>query len=72
MAVFAVSIAILLGSAKLFTQAAESIGARLGLSSFVIGVVIVSVGTSLPELVASVVAVQSGKSEVVPGNLLGS
>jgi cation:H+ antiporter len=69
---FAVSITILLWSAKLFTQAAESIGALLGLSSFVIGVVIVSVGTSLPELVASVVAVRGGNSEVVSGNLLGS
>lgn len=71
-ALFSVSITILLWSAKRFTQAAESIGTLLGFSSFVIGVVIVSVGTSLPEMVASVVAVKSGNSEVVPGNLLGS
>lgn len=70
--VFAVSIVILLWAAKHFTQAAETIGELLGLSSFVIGVVIVSVGTSLPELVAAVVAVRGGNSEVVPGNLLGS
>jgi cation:H+ antiporter len=71
-ALFSISITILLWAARLFTQAAESVGARLGLSSFVIGVVIVSVGTSLPEMVASVVAVRSGNSEVVSVNLLGS
>jgi cation:H+ antiporter len=71
-AVFLISLFVLLWSAKVFTQSAERVGSLLGLSSFVIGVVIVSVGTSLPELVASVVAVRGGNSEVVAGNLLGS
>lgn len=70
--IFLVSLLVLLWSARVFTQSAERIGALLGLSSFVIGVVIVSIGTSLPELVASIVAVRGGNSEVVVGNLLGS
>lgn len=70
--IFLVSIFFLIASAKFFTQAAEAIGLYFGLSSFVVGIVIVSVGTSLPELVASIISVRSGQSEIVAGNILGS
>lgn len=42
------------------------------MSPFVVGILIVSVGTSLPELVASLISVQSGTSEIVAGNVLGA
>jgi cation:H+ antiporter len=71
-AVFVGSVAVLIGSAKWFTNAAEKIGRRAGLSAFVVGVVIVSVGTSLPELVSSILATRAGESEIVSGNILGS
>jgi cation:H+ antiporter len=70
--IFAVSLAVLILAARFFTKSAEIIGLALGMSPFVIGVLIVSVGTSLPELIASIVAVQGGSSEIVMGNVLGS
>jgi cation:H+ antiporter len=69
---FAASLALLLVAAHFFTGAAERIGLALGLSPFVVGVMIVAVGTSLPELVASVLSVRAGTSEIVAGNVLGA
>lgn len=69
---FAASLALLLIAAHFFTGAAERIGLALGLSPFVVGVMIVAVGTSLPELVASVLSVRAGTSEIVAGNVLGA
>lgn len=70
--VFIASLAVLLTAARLLTVSAERVGLALGMSPFAIGVLIVSVGTSLPELVSSIVAVQSGTSEIVSGNVLGA
>jgi cation:H+ antiporter len=72
LALFAASLAVLLAAARAFTHSAERIGFALGLSPFTVGVLIVSAGTSLPELVASVVAVNRGTSEIVVGNVLGA
>jgi len=69
---FGASLALLLIAAHYFTGAAERIGLALGLSPFVVGVMIVAVGTSLPELVASVLSVRAGTSEIVAGNVLGA
>ena len=70
--IFAGSLALLLIAAQFFTGAAERIGLAFGLPPFVVGVLIVAVGTSLPELVASLLAVRAGTSEIVTGNVLGS
>lgn len=70
--VFAASLALLVTAARLLTRAAESIGLALGMSPFAVGVLIVSVGTSLPELVTAVLAVRGGTSEIVAGNVLGA
>jgi cation:H+ antiporter len=70
--VFAGSLALLLISARLFTRSAERIGLALGLSTFMVGVIIVGVGTSLPELVSGLIAVRQGVSEIVSGNVLGA
>jgi cation:H+ antiporter len=72
LAAFGVSLAVLLAAARAFTSSAERIGLALGMSPFAIGVLIVSAGTSLPELVSSIVAVASGTSEIVVGNVLGA
>jgi cation:H+ antiporter len=70
--IFVVSLATLITAARFFTNAAEVVGLALGLSPFAVGVVIVSVGTSLPELIASIVAVSKEVSEVVSGNVIGA
>ena len=72
LAVFSLSLTVLLVAARSFTVAAERIGLALGMSPFAIGVLIVSAGTSLPELVSSVIAVSRGSSEIVVGNVLGA
>lgn len=69
---FASSLTALLVTARLFTSGAEKLGLFLGLSPFTVGVLIVSTGTSLPELLASLIAVSRGSSQVVLGNVLGA
>ncbi len=70
--VFAASLAVLVKSSDFFTDAAEKIGLLLGLPSFIIGVTIVAIGTSIPELVSSLVAVAEGSSSIVVSNVVGS
>ena len=70
--IFVLSLATLIKASDLFTDSAEKAGLILGLPPFVIGVTIVSIGTSLPELVTSILAVTSNASEVVLSNVVGS
>jgi len=64
--------AVLVFAADVFTNAAERIGLYLGVPSFIVGVTIVAIGTSLPELVSSLVAVAAGAPEIVVANVVGS
>ncbi len=70
--VFIISILLLILASKYFTKAAERIGLSLKMSPFMVGVVIVSVGTSLPELISGIIASVNGHSEIVIGNVLGA
>lgn len=70
--IFLVSLFVLIKSSDYFTDYAEKVGLFFGLSPFIIGVTIVAVGTSLPELASSIVAVLQGSSEIVVGNVIGS
>lgn len=53
-------------------DAATDIAHQLGISEAVIGLTIVALGTSLPELVTSVVAAKKGNSDIALGNIIGS
>jgi len=70
--IFVTCIYILIRSSDKFTDAAEELGLALGISPFIVGVTIVSIGTSLPELISSIVAVVQGSSQIVVGNVIGS
>jgi cation:H+ antiporter len=70
--IFIISLAALLFSAKFFTESAEKIGLWLRLPQFVIGIFIVGIGTSLPELVSGILSVRAGNSEILPGNVIGA
>lgn len=70
--IFVVSLATLITAARFFTGAAENVGLAFGMSRFAVGVIIVAVGTSLPELVAAIVAVSKDASEIVSGNVIGA
>lgn len=56
----------------MLVEGASSIGKRLGWPPIIIGLTIVSFGTSLPELLVNIVASFSGSSELAIGNVLGS
>lgn len=66
------ALAVLLKSSDFFIENAERIGLSLGISSFIIGVTIVALGTSLPELATSIASVLLDASDVVVGNVVGS
>ena len=70
--VFVISLYALVKASDYFTLSALKIGLAFRLSAFVVGVTIVSVGTSLPELGSSIIAVLRGVSEIVTGNVVGS
>ena len=70
--IFVAALSALLMAARFFTQSAEIIGGWLRMSPFIIGVFIVGIGTSLPELVSSILSVRQGLSEIVPGNVMGA
>lgn len=70
--VFLASLTVLLIASKYFTNAAEKLGLHFGLSPFVIGVFIIGIGTSLPELISGFLAMNKGASGIVSGNILGA
>lgn len=71
-AVFIASLIVVVKSSDYLLVGAEKIGLRAGLTPFVVGVTIVGIGTSLPELISSIVAVVEGVTDVVVGNAVGS
>lgn len=57
---------------KLTVDGAETFGILLGISDAIIGLTVVAVGTSLPELATSVVAARKGEVDIAIGNVIGS
>ncbi len=67
-----VSIILLLASSKLLVWGAVGIATELGVSKLVIGLTIVAIGTSLPELAASIASALKGHHDLALGNIIGS
>lgn len=67
-----VGLTLLLGSAQLLVWGATELAHALGVSDLVIGLTVVAIGTSLPELAASVMAARRGEHELAVGNVIGS
>ena len=63
--------AIIFGADLLVTGAVD-LAARLGISDAVIGLTVVAIGTSLPELTAAIFASMKGQGEIAFGNVIGS
>ncbi len=70
--VFIISLLLLIKSSDWLLESSEKIGLKIGMSPFVIGVTIVAFGTSLPELVSSLIAVFSGVMDFPVANAVGS
>ena len=68
----AAGLAAAIFGARLLVDGAVQLASAAGLSEAVIGLTIVAVGTSLPELIACLVAVRKGHPEVALGNVVGS
>ena len=67
-----VGLLILLISAQILVFAATTIAERLGVSDMIIGLTIVAVGTSLPELAATIGSAIKGHPDIAIGNVVGS
>lgn len=69
---FLIGITIIVASGHFFVEAASSLAREFGISEWVIGVTIVAIGTSAPEVATSAVALLRGHSGMSAGNLIGS
>lgn len=61
-----------LGSAQILVMSATTIAREIGLEEGFVGLTIVAIGTSLPELATSLQAARKGETDLIIGNLLGS
>ena len=61
-----------IGGANFVIESGTNIARDFGVSEWIIGIFLISLGTSLPELVVSLVAVKKGNAEMSIGNIIGS
>ncbi|MCB2017692.1 MAG: calcium/sodium antiporter [Hydrogenophaga sp.] len=63
---------VLVGSSRLLVWGAVEVAQALGISDLVIGLTVLALGTSLPELASCIAAARKGEDDIVLGNVLGS
>ncbi|WP_410678569.1 calcium/sodium antiporter [Avibacterium paragallinarum] len=67
-----IGLLLLMGSSQLLVWGAVNIATYLGVSDLIIGLTIVAIGTSLPELAASIMAAKKSELDLAVGNIIGS
>nr|WP_198929208.1 calcium/sodium antiporter [Marinobacter sp. X15-166B] len=67
-----IGLVLLVASSRLLVWGAVSIAQSFGISDLIIGLTIVAIGTSLPELAAAIAAVKKNEHDLILGNILGS
>jgi cation:H+ antiporter len=67
-----VGLILLIASSRVLVWGAVEIATAFGVSDLIIGLTIVAVGTSLPELASSLIAVRKGEHDLALGNVVGS
>ncbi len=67
-----VGLGIVVLGAQLAVEAATAIAVKIGISDRIIGLTVVAIGTSLPELVTCVVAASKGNTDIAVGDIVGS
>lgn len=67
-----VGLVVLVLSSRLLVWGAVDIAVALGVSDLIIGLTIVAIGTSLPELASSLMAIKKGEHDMAIGNVIGS
>jgi len=63
---------LLMASSRVLVWGAVTVAQKLGVSDLIIGLTIVAVGTSLPELASSLIAARKGENDIAFGNIIGS
>ncbi len=63
---------LLILSSRLLVYGAVGIAQALGVSDIIVGLTVVAIGTSLPELASSIIAARKGEPDIALGNVLGS
>ena len=69
---FFLSLSVLIWGSDLLVSQSERIALRFGVSEYVIGATLVAIGTSLPEMAASITASMNHKPEIAVANVIGS
>ncbi|MCK9491744.1 MAG: calcium/sodium antiporter [Sulfurimonas sp.] len=67
-----VGFTLTIGGANFVVESGTDIARTFGVSEWIIGIFLISLGTSLPELVVSIVAIKKGNAEMSIGNIIGS
>jgi cation:H+ antiporter len=67
-----VGLILLIASSRILVWGAVTVAHGFGVSDLIIGLTVVAVGTSLPELASSVIAARKGEHDIALGNILGS
>lgn len=68
----AAGLLLLIASSRMLVWGSVEIAHLLGVSDLIIGLTIVAIGTSLPELASSVIAARKGEHDIALGNIIGS
>ena len=70
--ILVVGLGVVVGGAMMAVEGAKTIAGKLGVSENIIGLTVVAIGTSLPELITSVMAAKKGETDIAVGNIVGS
>jgi cation:H+ antiporter len=71
-ALLAIGFVLTIGGANFVVESGSNIARLFGVSEWIIGIFLISLGTSLPELVVSIVAIKKGNADMSIGNIIGS
>jgi len=69
---FLIGLVTLIGSSQLLINGSQTVALELGVSELIIGLTVIAVGTSLPELAASAMSAIRGHHDIALGNIIGS
>jgi cation:H+ antiporter len=67
-----IGLVLLIGSSRILVWGSVGVATEFGVSDLIIGLTIVALGTSLPELAASIIAARKGEHDIAIGNIVGS
>ena len=68
----ALGLLVLIGSSRMLVWGAVEVARSLGISELVIGLTVIALGTSLPELASCIAAARKGQDDIIMGNVIGS